>query len=417
MTPSMSRPFHGKRVLLGVGGGIAAYKAAEVVRALAAAGAEVQVAMTPAACAFIAPLTLQTLSRRPVATAILDPREDAAIGHIEIAESCDVALIAPATADLIARMAAGMGNDMVTAAVLATRAPVVVAPAMNSNMLRHPAVARNLARLRSFGYVIVEPDTGELACGYRGPGRLPDPGRLLQALAAALAGGDLVGRHVLVSAGPTREPIDPVRCITNRSSGRMGYAVAAAAARRGASVRLVTGPTALDPPAGCDCVAVETAAEMAREMSSSAADADVIVMVAAVADYTPAKVVDQKIKKHGERMELVLERTQDILASLSALGGERLLVGFAAETENLRENARKKLAAKRLDLIVANDVSGGDRGFDVETNSALLIDRVGREEETGLLTKAELADRVLDRVVELLTEAVSGSRGRLEVGK
>jgi phosphopantothenoylcysteine decarboxylase/phosphopantothenate--cysteine ligase len=413
----MSRILDAKHVLLGVGGGIAAYKAAEVVRALVGEGAEVQVAMTTAAREFITPLTLQTLSRRRVATEILDAGEDAAIGHIEIADRCDAVLIAPATADLIARLAAGMANDMVTAAVLATRAPVVLAPAMNSNMLAHPAVRENLSRLESYGYTVVEPDAGELACGHHGPGRLPDPSRLLEAVATVLADKDLSGRHVVVSAGPTREPIDPVRCITNRSSGRMGYAVAAAAVRRGAAVRLVSGPTSISPPYGCEFVRVETAGEMAREIEAAARGADVVVMVAAVADYTPSSVAAQKIKKKGERLELTLERTTDILGSLRNLEGERLLVGFAAETERVREHAREKLERKGLDLIVANDVSGDDRGFDVEMNAAVLIDRSGGEEETGLVTKAELADRVLDRVAVLLGEG--GSRGgrRLQVRK
>ena len=414
----MSTRIKGKRVLLCVGGGIAAYKSAELVRALIAAGAEVQVAMTSAATHFITPLTLQTLSGKQVATSILDAAEEATIGHIAIAQSCDVVLVAPATADLIARMAAGMGDDMVTTALLATTAPVVVAPAMNSIMYAHAAVRTNRAVLESRGCRIVEPDHGELACGYDGPGRLPDAPVLLEAVENALSSrpSDLDGKTVVVSAGPTREPIDPVRCITNRSSGRMGYAVAAAAARRGASVVLVSGPTALDCPAGCRRVDVETAAQMATEMEKAATAADVVVMVAAVADYTPATVAGNKIKKKGEKLELTLERTTDVLSSLSSLPGSRILVGFAAETENLVEHAREKLVRKGLDLIVANDVSAANQGFDVPTNAAVLIDRSGNQEVTGLLTKEALAERIVDRVVGLV-EGASGRSRRLQVRK
>ncbi len=415
----MSTRIKGKRVLLCVGGGIAAYKSAELVRALIAAGAEVQVAMTSAATHFITPLTLQTLSGRQVATSILDAAEEATIGHIAIAQSCDVVLVAPATADLIARMAAGMGDDMVTTALLATTAPVVVAPAMNSVMFAHAAVRANLAVLESRGCKVVQPDHGELACGYEGPGRLPDAPVLLEALENALSSRsfDLDGKTVVVSAGPTREPIDPVRCITNRSSGRMGYAVAAAAARRGARVVLISGPTALDCPEGCRRVDVETAAQMAAEVEKAATAADVVVMVAAVADYTPSTVAGQKIKKKGEKLELTLERTTDVLASLSALPGSRILVGFAAETENLVEHARDKLVRKGLDLIVANDVSAANQGFDVPTNAAVLIDRSGNQEETGLVTKDALAERIVDRVVGLVEAANSGRGRRLQVRK
>ena len=357
--------------------------------------------MTRAATQFITPLTLQTLSRRPVACDILSTREDAEIGHIKIAQDADAILVAPATADLIARAAAGMGDDMVTAALLATNAPVVVAPAMNSFMLKHPAVVRNLEELRKFGYRIVAPSSGELACGYEGEGRLPDADDLLQELAAALTRQDLAGARVLVSAGPTCEPIDPVRHITNRSSGRMGYAVAAAAYRRGARVSLVTGPTALAIPRGCDAVPVRTAAEMNDAMRARVTDSDVVVMVAAVADYRPRQAATRKLKKKADEMVLELERTDDILAGLAGARGQRVVVGFAAETDDLRANALEKLKKKGLDLIVANPVGAADTGFDVETNSALLIDRAGSEKRSGLLSKDELADVILDEVVRL----------------
>ncbi len=401
------RTLREKHILLGVGGGIAAYKAAEIVRRLGACGATVQVAMTRAAVEFITPLTMQALSHRPVACDLLSARDDAEIGHIKIAQEADAVLIAPATADLIARAAAGLADDMETAALLATSAPVVIAPAMNSFMYRHPAVVRNLDELRKLGYRVVAPDRGELACGYEGEGRLPDADDLLQELAAALTTQDLAGCRVLVSAGPTCEPIDPVRHLTNRSSGRMGYAVARAAWRRGARVTLVSGPTALATPRGCDVIAVRTAAEMNDAMRARVTETDVVIMVAAVADYRPRQVATRKIKKKADDMVLELERTEDVLAGLSGARGERVLVGFAAETDDLRANAIEKLKKKGLDLIVANPVGGADTGFDVETNSALLIDRAGTEKRSGLLSKDELADVILDEVSRLRT-----TRGR-----
>jgi phosphopantothenoylcysteine decarboxylase/phosphopantothenate--cysteine ligase len=300
---------------------------------------------------------------------------------------------------------------VVTAALLATRAPVVVAPAMNTHMLEHPAVVANVDRLRGFGHRVVAPDAGELACGYEGPGRLPNADALVAELEAALSEPDLSGRHVLVSAGPTREPIDPVRYVSNRSSGRMGYAVAAAALRRGARVTLVSGPTSLQPPRGCEVVRVETAAEMSDALRSRVTAADVVVMVAAVADYRPSEVATAKIKKKAARLELSLEKTEDILSGLAAARGRRVVVGFAAETNDVRANAIAKLQDKGLDLIVANDVAAPGSGFEVATNAALLIDREGREVATGLVTKDELADRVLDGVVTLLGHERRAARG------
>jgi phosphopantothenoylcysteine decarboxylase/phosphopantothenate--cysteine ligase len=372
------------------------------VRRLREIEAQVQIAMTPAACRFITPLTLQALSGRPVATDILSATEDASIGHVALGESADVVLVAPATADLIARMASGRADDMVTAALLVTRAPVVVAAAMNSFMLEHPAVQANLDKLRAFGYRLVAPDSGVLACGHEGPGRLPDVPVLLDALASALSAQDLAGRRVLVSAGPTREPIDPVRFVSNRSSGRMGYALAGAARRRGAHVTLVSGPTALAPPPGCELIRTETAAEMGKALRDRVTTADVVLMVAAVADYRPAEVAAHKIKKGSDRLELELERTEDILSSLASARGRRVVVGFAAETRDVATHAEGKLQRKGLDLVVANDVTQPGAGFDVETNSAVLIDRSGEHVETGLVTKEHLAELVLDRVVLLL---------------
>lgn len=397
-------------------GGIAAYKTPEIVRQVLEAGAHVRVAMTPAATRFITPLTLQAVSRQPVATDLLSAVDDATIGHIRLAEEADVVLVAPATADLIGRMAGGLADDIVTATLLATTAPVVVAPAMNTRMLAHPAVVANIERLRSWSHRIVEPDSGELACGVEGAGRLPDADELVAEVAAALSEQDLTGQHVLVSAGPTREALDPVRYISNRSSGRMGYQVAAAARRRGATVTLVSGPSSLKPPRGCELVAVESAAEMNEAMRERVTAANVVVMVAAVADYRPTTVAPSKIKKTdgAAGMTVELTRTDDVLAGLARARGRRVVVGFAAETDDVREHARKKLGDKRLDLIVANDVTAEGSGFDVETNSAVLIDRHGNESETGLVGKDELADAIIDRVVGLLADAASGGRGRLE---
>jgi phosphopantothenoylcysteine decarboxylase/phosphopantothenate--cysteine ligase len=393
----------GKKVLLCIGGGIAAYKCPEIVRRLLAGGADVQVAMTKASREFVTPLVMQTLSRHPVATDLLDAREEAAIGHIRLADDADVVLVAPATADLVARLAAGMADDIVSAALLVARCPVVVAPSMNSNMLAHPSVVRSLATLASWGHRIVESDRGELACGYEGAGRLPDPEALLAELAAALAPDDLLGRPVLVCAGPTREPLDPVRYLTNRSSGRMGYAVAAAAWRRGAEVTLVSGPTSLAPPRGVARVDVLTAAQMHRSMLERAPDSDVVVMVAAVADYRPADVAAEKIKKKaGETVTLTLAENEDILAALGRLPGERVLVGFAAETSDVLRHARDKLARKGAHLIVANDVTQPGVGFETETNAALLVDAAG-ESETGLVSKDRLGDLILDRALALLS--------------
>ncbi|HET9063629.1 MAG TPA: bifunctional phosphopantothenoylcysteine decarboxylase/phosphopantothenate--cysteine ligase CoaBC, partial [Candidatus Binatia bacterium] len=304
--------------------------------------------------------------------------------------------------DLIARLATGMADDMVTATALVTRAPIVVAPSMNTLMLEHPATQANLATLRGYGYRIVAPASGELACGYEGAGRLPDAEDLVQEVAAALSPPDLSGRRVVVSAGPTCEPIDPVRHVTNRSSGRMGYAVAAAAWRRGAAVTLVSGPTSLSIPRGVEAVHVRTAAEMATAMMTQSENADVVVMVAAVADYRPKNAATGKIKKTEAELHLPLERTEDVLASLSRTKGRRILVGFAAETDAVRENALSKLRRKNLDLIVANDVSAPGTGFDVSTNAAILIDAAGGEKHSGLVGKDDLAEMILDEIARIL---------------
>ncbi len=400
----------GKTVVVGVTGGIAAYKAAEIVRLLVQRGAAVRVVMTRSACEFITPLTLQTLSGHPVATSLFDLTQESEIGHIRLADSADVVLVAPATANFIAKLAHGLADDLLSTVLLATRAPLVLAPAMNVHMYESAAVQENLATVARRGARVVEPAVGSLACGYEGSGRLPDPAILVDEVARAASTADLAGRRVLVTAGPNREPLDPVRFISNRSTGRMGYALAAAAWRRGADVTLVSGPTSLPEPHGVRVVRAVTADEMHRAVRAEAKSASIVLMAAAVADYRAKRVATQKIKKGKGGYSLELERTVDILSDLPAARG-RIVVGFAAETEQVVENARRKLEAKGLDLIVANDVSRRDAGFEVDTNEVTLIDASGSE-ELALASKDEIADRILDRVVRLLVERGAARRGR-----
>jgi phosphopantothenoylcysteine decarboxylase / phosphopantothenate---cysteine ligase len=388
----------GRTVVVGVTGGIACYKACEVVRLLVAAGAEVRVVMTAAAREFVTPLTLQTLSGHPVATDTFSLTQESEIGHIRLADSAEVIVIAPATANALAKLAAGIADDLLTTVMLATRAPVVLAPAMNVHMWEHPAVQENLARLVARGARVVGPAHGSLACGYEGAGRLADPAEIVEAVAAALAPQDLAGERILVSAGPTEEPVDPVRYVSNRSSGKMGYAIARVARRRGAEVTLVSGPTSLASPPGVSVVAVKTAHEMARAVNDAYGLATVVVMSAAVADYRPRRPSPRKLKKSAASLVLELERNPDILAGLAARKGRRLLVGFAAETHDVVAEARRKLRAKRLDLLVANDVTAPGAGFGTDTNRVRLLDAGGLEEELPLLSKEEVAERILDWV-------------------
>jgi phosphopantothenoylcysteine decarboxylase/phosphopantothenate--cysteine ligase len=394
------------RVALGVTGGIAAYKAAEVVRLLQERGIRVQVVMTRAAQEFIRPLTFAALSGEKVITGMFPPGEehaaniDSAIEHIAVAQSIDALLVAPATADVLAQFAQGMASDFLTTLYLATTAPVVVAPAMNVNMWNHPATQANLEILRGRGVRIVEPGSGYLACGMTGSGRLAENEAIVAALLEALgAAQDLGGETVLITAGPTRERIDPARYLTNRSSGRMGYAVAEAALRRGARVLLVSGPTALTPPGAAELTRVESAEQMRDAVLKLLPQATIVIKAAAVADYRAKAVATQKIKRKGP-MTLELEPTADILKEISARKESQIVVGFAAETENVLENARQKLAGKRLDAIVVNDVSREDIGFDSDRNQVTIIthDEVVEVPET---TKWEVAQRVLDQVVGL----------------
>ncbi|HUY27556.1 MAG TPA: bifunctional phosphopantothenoylcysteine decarboxylase/phosphopantothenate--cysteine ligase CoaBC [Candidatus Binataceae bacterium] len=390
-----------KTIVLGVSGGIAAYKAAEIVRALVQRGAKVRVMMTRNAQQFITPLTLQTLAQSPVATDTFSLTQESEIGHIRLADSADAILIAPATANLIAKAAAGIADDIVTTVLLAAQAPVAFAPAMNVHMYAHPSVVENLAKLRARGAVIVEPAEGELACGYEGKGRLPDPVAIIAELERMLSPADLGAERILVTAGPTQEAIDPVRFVSNRSSGKMGIAIAAAARRRGAEVRLVAGPSALATPYGVERIDTASAAELLAATATNFAWASALVMAAAVADFRPANPAAGKLKKNPKGIELKMISIADELPRLAAKKGSRLMIGFAAETADLEANAQDKLARKRLDLIVANDVTQAGAGFGVDTNIVTFFGADGGAESLPMLSKDEVADRILDRLIAL----------------
>lgn len=397
------------KVALGVSGGIAAYKAAEIVRLLQDREIRVQVIMTQAAQEFVRPLTFAALSGEKVITGMFEagnaePNIDSAVEHIAVAQSIDALVVAPATSDIIAKFAQGIASDFLTTLYLATTAPVIVAPAMNVNMWNHPATQANLEILRKRGVKIVEPDSGYLACGMIGPGRLAANESIVAALMQALgASQDLAGETVLITAGPTREKIDPVRYITNRSSGRMGHALTEAALRRGARVLLVTGPTSIVPPNAAEVTRIETADQMRAAVLQLFSQATIVIKTAAVSDYRPKAAAIQKLKRSGP-MSLELEPTTDILAELSAKKSTQLIIGFAAETENVLENARKKLAKKSLDAIVVNDVSRDGVGFDSDRNAVTILtqDEVLEVPET---TKWEVAQRVLDQIVKLRRRA------------
>ena len=400
------------RVAVGVTGGVAAYKAAELVRALQQGGLEVEVVMTRAAREFITPLTFAALTGRKVITEMFTTETaapanvESAIEHIAVAQRIDALVVAPATADFLARMANGLADDFLSTLVLATKAHVIVAPAMNVNMLEHPATQENLKRLRARGVRLVEPGEGYLACGMTGPGRLAEVEEIARVVCETLGlRKDLAGETVLVTAGPTREAVDPVRYLSNRSSGKMGYALAEAAMRRGARVVLVSGPVSLAPPQNAEFVPVRTAEEMRAAVLERLPQATVVMMAAAVADYRAAKPATQKIKRSSGPMTLELAPTPDILAEVAAQKGNRTLVGFAAETADLAENARAKLARKHVDLVVANDVSREGAGFDVDTNIVTLVRRDGTQAELPQMSKLDLATRLLDEVAALRSAA------------
>ncbi len=387
-----------KTILLGVSGGIAVYKAVELLRLLTKAGATVHVVMTRSACEFVTPLTFQTLSGHPVHTELFNLYQEQEIGHISLADRADLFILAPATANLIGKIAQGLADDLLTTTVMATKAPVLIVPAMNTNMYENPLYQRNEKALREVGYHLLDPVDGELACGWTGQGKMPDPQDIIAAAEDILTSKDLTGCRILVSAGPTREEIDPVRYLTNYSSGRMGFAIAAAARRRGAKVTLVAGPVQLTPPAEVEILAVVSAQQMHDVILDCFDAADVVIKAAAVADYRPQIRQQQKVKKMADDMILELEKTPDILAELGRRKKRQILVGFAAETEKLLEHATQKLISKNLDMIVANDVSAPGAGFDVDTNIVRFLYPDGRVEDLELMSKTEVADQLLDRV-------------------
>jgi phosphopantothenoylcysteine decarboxylase / phosphopantothenate---cysteine ligase len=395
------------RIALGVTGCIAAYKSVEVLRGLQKRGAIVTVVMTRHATEFVGPLTFQSISGLPVVTEMFAPTDDPEIKHIQLAQSSDLLLVAPATANTLAKFANGIADDFLSTLYISSTCPVLVAPAMNVEMWAHPATRENVRRLRDRGVHFVDPEEGYLACKTVGAGRLAEPESIVSRACEIIeiasernTTGDMSGERVLITAGPTQEAMDPVRYLSNRSSGKMGYAVAEAAIARGAAVTLITGPVSIAPPKGAHTISVRSAAEMFDAVKENLTDSTLIVMSAAVADYRPAKLHRQKMKKNGRAMVLDLEQTEDILAFTAHEKGSRIVVGFAAETESVIPNAKKKLADKRADLIVANDVSSSDSGFDVDTNRIALVSLDGVT-ELPLLSKRDAAEHIIDAALEI----------------
>ncbi len=389
-----------KTIVLGVTGSIAAYKAAEIASQLTQAGAKVHVIMTEEAIRFISPVTFRAITGRPVVTEMFDLASEFSIEHVSLANVADMVVIAPITANVMAKLAAGIADDMLCCTVLATRAPVLIAPAMETNMYTNPVTQGNLSKLRARGFVVVGPAAGWLASGRQGLGRLAAVEDIISAIRRVLwTGEDLTGRYVVVTAGGTQEPIDPVRYISNRSSGKMGFALAEAARDRGADVVLITAPTSLPQPVGIGVIRVGTAEEMRQAVQNAAPRADVLIMSAAVADYRPIRAAKDKIKRGKTGLTLELEQTPDILGRVK---GNFIKVGFAAESSSLVENAKKKLKQKRLDFIVANDITATDSGFDTDTNRVTIIDCKGKIDRLPLLAKREVAERILDKVAALL---------------
>jgi phosphopantothenoylcysteine decarboxylase / phosphopantothenate---cysteine ligase len=398
-----------KTVVIGVTGGIACYKAVELVRLLVKDSLAVQVIMTRAAMEFVTPLTFQTLSGKPVATETFNLTQESEIGHINLADSADLFVIAPATANVIGKIAAGIADDLLTTVLMATQAPVLIAPAMNIHMYENPILQENIRKLRRIGYHFMEPAEGYLACGYEGKGRLPEPEKILEEIRSLLRKKDLLGERFLITAGPSREPLDPVRYISNRSSGKMGYALARAAVRRGAGVVLVSGPSAIEPPSAVRLIPVNTAAEMRRAVLEQFPECTAVIMAAAVADYRPVDASSKKLKRGKAPLDIRLEPNPDILRELGRRKNGKLLVGFAAETEELIANATRKLHEKNLDLIVANDVTQAGGGFDGDTNIATIVDRSGASDSLSLMTKDELADRIYDHLLALKDKHSDGN--------
>lgn len=392
---------NGKNIVLGVCGGIAAYKSCELVRSLVKRNSSVQVVMTKNSAKFITPLTLQTLSNRKVAIDQYDLDWEDSIGHIEIADHADAIVIAPATASFIGKIASGIADNLLANIILATRAPVIFCPSMNVNMFNNPAVQQNINKLVDFGYHVLEPGEGDLACGWEGKGRLPDIEDITDRIEKVLSPGDLAGKNVLVTTGPTREFIDPVRYISNPSTGKMGYSIAKAAWMRGANVTSVSGITSVQPPKGINIIEVTTAKEMYDQVMRHAKHADIIIKCAAVSDYTPRDRKDKKIKKNHDSMEIILTKTRDILSEIAKEYPGKVLIGFAAESNNLIENSLKKIKSKNLDLIIANDITGKETGFGSDNNIVHIIDRNGSVTDLPLMSKNEIAHRILDMVTGL----------------
>jgi phosphopantothenoylcysteine decarboxylase / phosphopantothenate---cysteine ligase len=388
-------------VVLGVTGGIACYKAVELVRILITAGFKVHVIMTRGATEFVTPLTFQTLSGNPVATETFNLTQESEIGHINLADAADLFVIAPATANVIGKVANGIADDLLTTVLMATQAPVLIAPAMNVHMYKNPILQENLRKLRRVGYHIMEPADGFLACGYEGKGRLPDADKIAEEIDRLLKKKDLTAERVLITAGANREPLDPVRYISNRSSGKMGYALARAALRRGAEVTLISGPTALEPLAGVRMVSVITAAEMREAVLREYPRCTAVIMAAAVSDYRPVVTAEKKIKRGSGDIELHLQANADILKELGESKDGKWLIGFAAETEDLTANAQKKLRDKNIDMVVANNVAEEGSGFDGDTNVATIVDRTGAIRSLPLMSKDDLADCILDHFIAL----------------
>ncbi|HBG21949.1 MAG: bifunctional phosphopantothenoylcysteine decarboxylase/phosphopantothenate--cysteine ligase CoaBC [Syntrophaceticus sp.] len=391
-----------KNIVLGVTGGIAAYKAAEIASLLVKKNYRVQVIMTAAAAEFITPLTMQTVSQQPVHMEMLKTTEKWSVEHISLAQGADLVLVAPATANTIGSVASGTAGNLLTATIMATRAPVIFAPAMNTMMYENPICQHWISFLKSMGYIFIEPEEGHLACGVSGKGRLPAPEKIVAFVERIFSQKkDLEGRHVLVTAGPTREPLDPVRFLSNYSSGKMGYALAQEIKNRGAQVTLISGPTRISVPEGVKEVPVETAQEMFNAVKEAFPTADIVIKAAAVADFRPRQLAAEKIKKHQGELVLELERTDDILGYLGEHKNKQILVGFAAETENLLKNAQDKLVRKNLDMIVANDLTVEGAGFEVDTNVATIILKDGNASTYDKMTKQELACVIVDEIVNL----------------
>ncbi|WP_010269793.1 bifunctional phosphopantothenoylcysteine decarboxylase/phosphopantothenate--cysteine ligase CoaBC [Paenibacillus senegalensis] len=403
--------FRGKSILLGVSGGIAAYKAVALCSRLVQAGADVKVIMTESAAKFVSPLTFQAISRNQVMTDTFEEKDPSVVSHIHLADHADLVVIAPATANMIAKLALGLGDDMLSTTLLAVTSPIVVAPAMNVHMYSHPAVVHNMELLRQRGITFIEPGEGQLACGYVGKGRLAEPEEIVTALAAILNRGKLLsGRKVMVTAGGTQERIDPVRYLTNDSSGKMGYAIARTARDMGAEVTLISGPSSLPVPAGVEHVPVLSALDMLEAVTSRFEQADIVIKSAAVADYRPAEASPLKIKKKDEELTIRLVKNPDILKTLGERKTGQFLVGFAAETNDVIEHAKDKLQRKNCDMIVANDVTEEGAGFGTDSNRVIFLEASGTVEPLPKMSKEAVAERLLSRIAERLAGRVGGGR-------